>query len=258
MEEALPLRRIVVGVDGSAASNAAVNWAVREASLRDAAVHLVCACHSDIGIRAPYASASWKTHHGELRAAAQDLLDRTAGAARHRLPSERLIAELADESPARALLRRAAGAEMLVVGATRDTGNGKHPATAALGPVARACVRMAHCPVVVVAFAGLDSGARIANDAGTREAGVSHGYLQGRGAPVPLERGGTGHAVDMNGRIVRVRAAAVTMRAAIERMASRAPYFPKADDQRAVYQRAPGSGRLPVPSSLFPACRAAT
>ena len=39
--------RIVVGVDGSAASAATVDWAVREARLRHAAVHLVCACDSD-------------------------------------------------------------------------------------------------------------------------------------------------------------------------------------------------------------------
>ena len=39
--------RIVVGVDGSAASAATVHWAVREARLRHAAVHLVCACDGD-------------------------------------------------------------------------------------------------------------------------------------------------------------------------------------------------------------------
>jgi nucleotide-binding universal stress UspA family protein len=39
--------RIVVGVDGSAASDAAVRWAVREARLRHAVVHLVSAYHTD-------------------------------------------------------------------------------------------------------------------------------------------------------------------------------------------------------------------
>jgi nucleotide-binding universal stress UspA family protein len=87
MEGVLPLRRIVVGVNGSAASDAAVDWAVREASLRKAAVHLVCACHSDPRELAPYAPASWQARAGELRAAAQDLPDRTAEAARRRLPA---------------------------------------------------------------------------------------------------------------------------------------------------------------------------
>ena len=50
--------RIVVGVDGSAASDAAVRWAVREARLRDATVHLVSAHYSYPGQCAPYARSS--------------------------------------------------------------------------------------------------------------------------------------------------------------------------------------------------------
>ncbi len=62
--------------------------------------------------------------------------------------TERLIAELAGEPPARVLLDRAADAEMLVLGTTRP---GRQPGqpTLAMGPVARACLRLAHCPVVV-------------------------------------------------------------------------------------------------------------
>lgn len=43
---------------------------------------------------------------------------------------------------------RAADAEMLVLGTTRP---GRQPGqpTLAMGPVARACLRLAHCPVVV-------------------------------------------------------------------------------------------------------------
>ena len=55
MTHALPLRRIVVGVDGSATSAAAVRWAVRETRLRHATIHLVCAYHRDARLRAPYA-----------------------------------------------------------------------------------------------------------------------------------------------------------------------------------------------------------
>src|SRR5271166_6811326 len=52
MTHALPLRRIVVGMDGSPASATAVRWAVREARLRHATVHLVCAYHGDARLRA--------------------------------------------------------------------------------------------------------------------------------------------------------------------------------------------------------------
>ena len=71
MTHALPLRRIVVGVDGSAASAAAVRWAVREARLRHATVHLVCAYHGDARLHAPYVSSAWTARLHLRRAAAR-------------------------------------------------------------------------------------------------------------------------------------------------------------------------------------------
>jgi nucleotide-binding universal stress UspA family protein len=119
MTRALPLRRITVGVDGSAASAAAVRWAVREARLRHATVHLVCAYHSDARLRAPYAPYCGVPRQREHRAAARAVLDPAAEPASRRLPPGRLISELASEPPARALLDRPAEAEMLVLGTTR-------------------------------------------------------------------------------------------------------------------------------------------
>ena len=58
--------------------------------------------------------------------------------------------ELADGPPARVLLERSVGAEMLVLGSTRP-GRGPAPQTGTpLGPVARDCLHAAPCPVVVV------------------------------------------------------------------------------------------------------------
>ncbi len=144
-----PGRQIIVGVDGSAASAAAVLWAVREARLRHAIVHLVCAYHSDARLRAPYATWSWVSQDDRC-AAARESLDRAAELASHRLPPERLIAELANEPPALALLERSTGAEMLVLGTSRPAVQSGQPPLA-MGPVARVCLRRAHCPVVVVA-----------------------------------------------------------------------------------------------------------
>ena len=141
--------RIVVGVDGSAASDAAVRWAVREARLRHATVHLVSAYHSDPRRRAHYAPGSWMARQDERSAAAQALAAAASGLARRYLPPGRLMAELADELPARALLDRAADAELLVLGTTRQALQSGQPPQA-MGPVARACLRLAHCPVVVV------------------------------------------------------------------------------------------------------------
>lgn len=149
MTRTLPLRRIVVGVNGSAASVAAVRWAVREARLRHANVHLVCAYDGDAMLLAPYASASRGTRRHERRAAGRTVLDLATELASRRLPPERLIAELVNESPARALLDRAVEAEMLILGVTRPG----EPAQA-LGPVARTCLHRANCPVVVVTSDG--------------------------------------------------------------------------------------------------------
>jgi nucleotide-binding universal stress UspA family protein len=145
-----PLRRIVVGVNGSAASVAAVHWAVREARLRHANLHLVSAYDSDAGLHAPYASAPRGTCEHERQAAARAALDLATEFASRRLPQERVISELTSEPPARALLDRAAEAEMLILGATRPDLQPGEPALA-LGPVARTCLRRAHCPVVVIA-----------------------------------------------------------------------------------------------------------
>ena len=148
------VRQIVVGVDDFASSVTAVHWAVREARLRQAAVHLVCAYHSDTRLRAPY--ASWaRMREDECRAAAQASLDCAADLVRRGLPRGQLVAELVDEPPAQALLERSAGAEMLVLGTSRPSVQPGQPPLA-LGPVTRACLHRAPCPVVVVASGDLE------------------------------------------------------------------------------------------------------
>lgn len=141
--------RIVVGVDGSAASMAAVRWAVREARLRRASVHLVCARDSDARLRAAYGSSSWVTREDERYAAAAAMLAAAAELARPHLPPGRLTTELAHDPPVRALLDRAAGAEILVLGTTRVARGSEQPPRS-IGPVARDCLRLASCPVVMI------------------------------------------------------------------------------------------------------------
>ena len=119
--------RIVVGVDGSAASDAAVRWAVREARLRRATVHLISAHHSEPGQRARYAPSSWMMPEEEQRAAAEALVAAAMELARRYLPPGQLTAELANKPPARALLDRSADAELLVLGTTRRARPGQPP-----------------------------------------------------------------------------------------------------------------------------------
>lgn len=146
LNQNLALPRIVVGVDGSPASLAALRWAVREAGLRGTALHAVRAWEDAAKRVAPYASHSFPPGRTE------DLLD-----ARQRLEAEvtaaigctsvmTVTAEIAEGLAARVLLDHADGAEMLVLGSAGCAPDG-------IGPVARACLRHAPCPVVAVSVA---------------------------------------------------------------------------------------------------------
>jgi nucleotide-binding universal stress UspA family protein len=134
--------RIVVGVHGTAASDAAVDWAAREARLRGARLHLVLV-RDRAAIRRPgyaqlVASAACDADPGS-----QTGLSRAAVLAAGVLAAELITSEVTDGLPSRVLADRAADASLLVLGAAR--------AADFIGPVARACLRQAPCPVVVVA-----------------------------------------------------------------------------------------------------------
>jgi nucleotide-binding universal stress UspA family protein len=135
------MSRIVVGVHGTTASDAALDWAVGEARLRRARLHLVLASDPGARQRAPYARPVARADTGPDTLA--DAALRTA----RMLPPGWVTAELANGLPARVLISSAAGAGLLVLGSARAAG----PSSGAVGPVARACLRHAPCPVVVVA-----------------------------------------------------------------------------------------------------------
>jgi nucleotide-binding universal stress UspA family protein len=135
------VQRIVVGVDGSAESAAALRWACREAALRGAEVHAVhvreANCHSLASYAVP-ASPSAEDEVEEIWRAV---------AAEH--GSVEVRTEVADGLAARVLLDRCAGADMLILGTVSDVPGASRSA----GPVIRACLRRAPCPVVVISAA---------------------------------------------------------------------------------------------------------
>ncbi len=139
-------RRIVVGVDGSEASAAGLRWAAGEAGLRRAALHVVYAWDWAGRHRAPYAPPGGLASPEEDRAASAALLAATISAALGPATAVPLRAELAEGRAERVLPDRAAGAELLVLGSTGRCGY----LPSAMGPVHRACLRRAPCPVVIV------------------------------------------------------------------------------------------------------------
>ena len=149
--------RIMVGVDGSAASAAALGWALREATLRGAVVQVVHAWEPAARGRANYAPGPCAPDREADRHAAEALL---AAQVRHAHEAAGLAAgdrpviwlETVEGLPAKVLLDRAYGADLLVLGGLTAApgGAGQQPARH-VTPVALACLRAAPCPVVMVA-----------------------------------------------------------------------------------------------------------
>ncbi|MEV7028458.1 universal stress protein [Kitasatospora sp. NPDC093558] len=134
--------RVVVGVDGSPSSHAALRWALRHAELIGGVVDAVGAWEppSHIGWPAPVVDHSFDRDVAEKRFA--DELDEVLGAD---LPVQvRRTMVMGD--PSDVLLDASRGAELLVVGSHGHNGFTR----ALLGSVSTRCAQHASCPVVII------------------------------------------------------------------------------------------------------------
>lgn len=141
--------RIVVGLDGSAGSRAALKHALREAVQQDATVEVV-AVYTPPEYWVPLFGVppvSADDVHDEVRRNAAAIVDEVAGRLgghdAHRPP---VTVTAVPGAAAEALLRAAGNADLLVVG---SHGHGR-PGGKLLGSVSRQCVQQASCPVTVV------------------------------------------------------------------------------------------------------------
>jgi nucleotide-binding universal stress UspA family protein len=132
----------MVGVTGSSASVAALRWAADEARRRHAELWVVRSW--DAEPCAPYAPAGPRPVPAQQLAARGELTRALRTAFGPELPPE-LSAELVRGVPERVLIDRSADADLLVLGSAPPT-----PAGRPVGPVVRACLHRAQCPVVVV------------------------------------------------------------------------------------------------------------
>ena len=138
-------RRIVVGVDGSAASRRALRRAAEEAAAHSATLDIVWAWSLlDQGTGAPF-----DPHHGEasVRADIEKLVAEELG---ERRPP--LVVRPENDLPGRALVTAAKGAWLVVVG-SRGCGG---LTGLLLGSVSSHLARHAPCPVLIVR--GADEG----------------------------------------------------------------------------------------------------
>ena len=135
-------RRIVVGIDGSQPSQAALDWAVREAAATGGEVDAVIAF--DSGLAWIDVGSEYQARIIEHAAAqARDELHRVINGLDPAVPVHPLVVE---GQAATVLVELARNAELLVVG-TRGRGGF---AGLLLGSVSQRCTERSPCPVVVV------------------------------------------------------------------------------------------------------------
>lgn len=138
---------IVVGVDGSAASDAAVVWAAREAALRDVPLTLVHMFKTFVPtfpqIPMPSGVGVWQEDDG------RKVLEQAVKMAEDAVPTDRKISiatEVKPSPPVPTLVELSKEAEMIVVG---NNGRGA-AARVVLGSVSSGVVHGAKCPVAVI------------------------------------------------------------------------------------------------------------
>ncbi|NJP51857.1 universal stress protein [Streptomyces sp. SBST2-5] len=137
-----PVRLVVVGVDGSPSSYAALRWAVRYADMVDGEVEAVHAWDtpSAVGWTGPAIDPEF-----DLEQARERFTEELNAVFPDGRPP-RLRERLVEGDPSEALIRASERAELLVVG---HRGRGGF-ARAMLGSVSQRCAQHAACPVVVV------------------------------------------------------------------------------------------------------------
>lgn len=146
-----PSERIVVGVDGSAPSDAAIRWAAREAAMRNTNLTLLYVMPPAPAVWGlGYAMAPLPLDYGEMQQEdGQRLLEAARRVAENALgPTQRvqMKTELVFATPVPTLVDVTKDAQMIVVG-SRGQGAWRR---GLFGSVSTGLIHHAHCPVAVI------------------------------------------------------------------------------------------------------------
>ena len=140
------MSRIIVGIDGSAHSQRALEWAVREAALRKVPLNVISVYRTMVGYWG--GAGAFPEDHvlaDKTRAIAREALDKALALAGDARPANVTI-EVVSGLPAEELIKASTDADLIVVG-SRGTGGFSR---LLLGSVGTQVSHHAHCPVVVI------------------------------------------------------------------------------------------------------------
>ncbi len=142
------IRPVLVGVDGTSSGEHALEWALREAMVRQAPVQVVTVWAWDGGAMEPTTNLrpghSTSRPAGRARQSQETIVARVLAAFGGAAPQ--VTVEIAEGDPASRLIERSSAADLLVLGAP-ELGQ---PEAHRYDSVTQTCLRYAGCPVVVV------------------------------------------------------------------------------------------------------------
>ena len=138
--------KIVVGVDGSPSSRAALRWAVTQAVLTGGTVNAVMAWQFPRILRAAAWAPIYVDEAAGLEEEARKTLDAVISDEVKPGDSHLVTARVVQGDPCLVLRQASADADLLVLG---SRGHGGF-ADALLGSVGQYCVHHAHCPVLIM------------------------------------------------------------------------------------------------------------
>jgi nucleotide-binding universal stress UspA family protein len=139
---------VIVGVDGSPSSTAALAWAARYADAIGATLHAVLAWHYPSVAGGPPVGHTPEPVRSQVEQSRYEILDKAIESACRELPAIQVDRKVVYGHPAQALIDESRNAHLLVVG---SKGHGGFTGMM-LGSVSTHCVHHASCPVTVVKY----------------------------------------------------------------------------------------------------------
>ena len=141
------IKVIIVGVDGSDHSRAALNWAYQEAADHGASLNVLAAWHAPVlPQQPPYGSVPPEGYASQPANDALAMLEQFVADLEIRTPPVKIQTSVEQGNAAKVLIERSKGADLMVVGSRGRDGF----AGMLLGSVSQHVVAHAHCPVAVV------------------------------------------------------------------------------------------------------------